>query len=376
MKHSNLILKALLTAIVSIVFCTLGIAFLVLKTVSIPFVPNRNIDNMSDYYTAVWKSINDYSIDNERITVIDISESTREEIARILSVVKDMHPSIIGLDVSLIWDKNEDADSIYLETIKSIPNLILPVEYTETDQGQGVFLYDKFHNEQFQSNYGVVSFPDNDDILRTFQPSFTVGDTVYRAFACTIAEMENIDISKIYTKDKLFINYTTLAMSDEDAIPSWQFLDLDSAKYNVLSNSITNKIVLIGSTHLTSDHHQTPLGYSLSGVMIHAHIINSLLENKMIYSVPLVLRFIICFILAYLLLWSYTKRNKKNSKPKNIWGAITKALLLLVISLGIFGCVGTFLYCNCCYYVDFAPYIVTFILTKTIKDINFKLKEK
>ena len=73
-KFTNTLIKAVIIICLVIIIDYLGVAFLVLKTVSLPFVPNRNIDAMSDYYTAVWESVRD-RVDNGRFAIIDITDN-------------------------------------------------------------------------------------------------------------------------------------------------------------------------------------------------------------------------------------------------------------------------------------------------------------
>ena len=127
-------MKMILVMFITIVLDLLGIAFLALKFVSVPFVPSRNIDNMSDYYTAVWESVKGRSNDNGRFFVIDITNNSRDEIASILESVNSMNPRVIGLDVTNIWEEDESIDKHFVNTIKSIPNIILPIECYDMEQ--------------------------------------------------------------------------------------------------------------------------------------------------------------------------------------------------------------------------------------------------
>lgn len=374
-KIFSLFLIALGITCLSAIVDVLGIAFLILKMVSVPFVPNRNIDDMSDYYTAVWESVKGNSVDNGKFAIIDVSENSRREIAEILTTIKEMDPKIIGLDVTNTWEEDKATDSLFVKTIQSISHIVLPVEYHDTEPGSEVFLYNIFHNRLANKKYGVVSFPDNRDILRTYRPSFNANGKSYDAFGCILAKECGVDLSNIRNKENMLINYTTLNMSDDDAIPGYQLLNLCNRDSLFIASEISNKIVLIGSTHLTSDHHLTPLGYSLSGVMIHAHIANTLLENKSIMTTPLILRYFFCFVIAFSVLMWNTKRNPSITEKKRIWKTIVKSCLIFFASILLFAGFGTILFSYYCYYIDFAPYIVTLIVVYIIKDKNYDFKK-
>ena len=290
-RFLNASCKAVVVVCFVVIIDILGIAFLALKTVSIPFVPNRNIDNMSDYYTAVWNKMKGNSVDN-RFVMIDVTDNSRREITEILNTVNNMNPAIIGLDVSYIWKENPSEDSLLVQTIQSIPNIILPVEYYTNELGNDAFLYSIFQNQLIGKEYGVVSFPENRDVLRTYKPSFEIESCAIGAFGCVIAKKCGADISELEKHNSALINYTTLKLTDDDAVPGSQFLNLNSRDCQFRSSQIVDKVVLIGSTNQTRDQHLTPLG-NLSGVMIHAHIINSLMENKSIRETPLLIRYFI-----------------------------------------------------------------------------------
>ena len=372
-KFSNTFIKALIVIILVIIIDLLGFAFLVLRTVSIPFVPNRNIDEMSDYYTAVWESRNRYSVDNDRFAIIDITEYSRHQITDILSIVRDMKPKIIGLDVSYIHEENQAEDSLLVSTIQSIPNIVLPVEYSDEEHGVPEFKPGIFHDRLNSKEYGVVSFPDNRDIIRNFRPTFYIDNNSIDAFSCVIAKKCGADISSLNNKRSITINYTTLKLTDDDVIPGFQFLNLNSRDSLALSSAISDKIVLMGSTHLTNDHHLTPLGTSASGIIIHAHVINSLLENKIIRTTPLVLRYILCFVIAVITL-CWLKKNKLPQKANfRMWYRPIKWCVLFFISILLFAVIGTIIYSKCSYYIDFSPYIVALILAHFIKDKTINL---
>ena len=352
----------------------LGVAFLLLKIITIPFVPNRNIDNMSDYYTAVWSSVRGNHVDNGRFTVIDISENNRHEISEILKIVNKMGPSIIGIDVSHIWEENKNDDSLLINTILSLPNVVLPVEYHNTKDNGEKFMYSIFYDQLKDLPYGVVSFPKTREVLRTYYPHFQIGDQKYDAFSCIIAKKTGTDISYIYNKKKWLINYTTLNLTDEDALPAFQLLHLNTRDSLFLASQIKDRIILLGSTNLTNDQHLTPLGNTLSGVMIHAHIINSIIENKNIKTTPVILRYFLCFIFALLVIEIYNKRSEKLLNYKSIWKKILYSFFVFFVSLILFSLLGTTIFCKMNYYIDFTPYLITLIIIYLIRDKYLILK--
>lgn len=370
----HLLLKTIVIVCITIVLDILGFSFLALKLVSIPFVPNRNIDDMSDFYTAVWESVKGNSIDNGRFYVIDITENSRKEIADILATVSGMNPKVIGLDVRNIWKEDEDVDRHLVNTIQSISNIVLPVECHGIEQESPKFLYSIFKSQLQEKQYGVVSFPENRDILRTYRPSFKDGNNNIDAFSCAIARNYGADVSSVINKDKMFINYTTLRLTDEDSNEGREFLNLCKRDSINLASEVSDRIVLVGSTRLTNDQHLTPLGYSLSGIMIHAHIINTLIEDKNIVSCPVILRYLFCAIIAFVVLLLFKKRSFLKNKC-NIWWTVTKYIVMFMFSMIFFAGIGTILFCRCCYYLDFAPFIVSLILVYILKDKNINFKK-
>lgn len=367
-KNVNILLKAVVIIVIVGIIDFLGVAFLPLKTVSIPFVPNRNIDQMSDYYTAVWKSVKGNSVDNGRFAIIDVTDHSRNDITEILKAVSNMNPKLIGLDVSYISEENPAIDSLLVHTIKSIPNIILPVVYQDNEQGHEIFDYGIFYEQLNDKDYGVVSFPNNRDVIRKFTPAFGVDNRSIDAFGCVIANKVGADISSIDCQKEMIINYTTLKLEDDDELPGFQFLNINQRDSISLASEISGKIVLIGGTKHTNDQHLTPLGSSLSGVMIHAHIINSLIENKVIHSTSLIIRYLLCLLVAVVVILWNDKRKKSEEKRKSIWITIALWCFLFLISVILFAGIGTFLFCRYNYYIDFSPYIVTIIIAHLLKD--------
>lgn len=372
-KYVNTLFKGLIIIILVVIIDFLGVAFLALKTVSIPFVPNRNIDKMSDYYTALWEKVRGNSVDNGRFVIIDISDCSRSDITKILKTVSNMNPKIIGLDVSFISQGDTYEDSLLVHTIQSTPNIVLPVEYLDKVKGREVFNYSVFHNQLMDKEYGVVSFPNNRDVIRLFTPSFCIGNQSIDAFAYVIAEKCNKNLSAIDLQKEMIINYTTLRLNDDEELPCFQLLEMNERDSLSLYSQICDKIVLIGATKHTSDQHLTPLGSSLSGVMIHAHIINSLMDNKVIKTTPLIIRYVLCLVVALLAVMRHKRRNQSVGKGKSIGKTIILWCFLFLISVILFAGIGTILFCNYSYYIDFSPYIVTLIIAHLLKDKTFNI---
>lgn len=376
MRYTRLLLSAFVITIVSFIIVQTNIAFLLLKAITVPFVPSRNIDQMSDYYTAVWKSVNKKANDNDRFTIIDVTGNSRKEIVDILSAIKEMNPRIIGLDVNFINSTEADSivDSLLIHTLQSIPNLVLPVEYY-TNDNNNAFLYSIYHQYLYNKEYGVVSFPNNRDILRTHCPFFHNGQDTLYSFAYIIAKKFSKTSYQIrYSSDEL-INYTTLRLGDEHAQSGDEYLNMNSRDSAFIASQISNRIVLLGCTRDTEDQHLTPLGYNLSGVMVHANIINSLIENKSINPGSQKLRYLLCFILAFFLLKRYQNNIISQSKNHKLWLSILYYIIVFIFSVFIFSVLGTFFFCKVNYYIDFAPYIVTFIIVSVTKHWTLNIKE-
>ena len=331
---------------------------------------------MSDYYTAVWNSVKGNPVDKGLFTIIDVTTNSRNEISEILSTVNSMSPSVIGLDVTNLWHEDMMADSMLVSVIQSIPNIVLPVEYHDNGRYDKEFLYSILLDRADNQEYGVVSFPNNRDIIRTYKPSFTVNGQTIEAFGCVVAKYCGADISNIIKKKKCLINYTSLKLSDENALPGSQLLKPDSLNYEFLTSSILDRIVLIGCTTDTHDQHLTPLGYSISGVMIHAHIINSILNNTNIGMTPLLIRYICCFLLAFVILLWYQKHKPSIKKVNKIWHKVLIYTLIFIVSLILCSVIGTYLFVHCHYYIDFAPYIVTLIISFLLRDKQFDFTKK
>ncbi len=360
--NAKIIIQAVLITLIVIIIDLLGIAFLALKTVSIPFVPNRNIDKMSDFYTAIWQNTRTNSIDNGKFEIIDITDYSRSDISQILRTISNMNPKVIGLDISFITKEDSVIDSRLVKTIQSIPNIVLPVEYQEMENGSEVYNYSIFRDQYKNKEYGVVSFPNVRDVIRTFKPRYQIDNQSIDAFSFVIAKKLDKNLSIENLPKEMLINFTTLKLEDEDAIQGFQFLNLKNNDSIILASTISNKIVLIGGTRHTSDQHLTPLGSSISGLMIHAHIINFLIDKRILHQTPKIIQYILCFILAIFAIYWFKLRCQSEDKHRNLLKSIIKWLLLFITSVIIFAVIGTLLFCKYSYYCDFSPFIVTIII--------------
>jgi adenylate cyclase len=245
-----------------------------------------------------------YSADS-RIVLVAIDDASMARLGRwpwdravhgeLIGKIASANPMAIGYDVNFPEPSDEVNDTALADAIRKAGNVVLPVELD---------LYSSNGNEAYQvKNYlppisqiasaaariGHTNTPqDADGVVRRIPLYASLRDSsVVPAFAYRILEVARIKVSLIDGTDdynRIIIHYPDKPGS---AFPVYSAVDvIDSAEINA---KLRGKIVLVGST--APDLHDdqrvpTSITRPMSGVEIHASLLNTLLQRKFIFELP------------------------------------------------------------------------------------------
>lgn len=253
----------------------------------------------------------------------------RDIFTKAVNNLKNEKPRVVGIDVLFLEKRDGD------DTLKSaIQNAGFPVVLASKEAG-GILL-----ESYLGGKNGFVNFePDSDGKIRRSFVSQTIIPNCEASFTFVIVKeylgsKEPYGCSEYVSLNKsrkiprnLSFNYTN------GSFTYISFKDLLNGKF--FPGFFTNKIVLIGSTALDlrsnlNDNFIDVFGQRISGILIHANIINSFLENKFQTDFPLKWFYIFIFVLSNGLLYLYSKLKR------SIFDfALFSVVLFLVILLGI-----------------------------------------
>lgn len=290
----------------------------------------KNDFNLTDFYNIVADSRPIRSLDS-CVVIVDIADAEREDIADILTIIGDLKPAAVGLDVT--FNEPRQGDELLLDAIAGCPNPVMAIGVSEAPGSNGKFLvddYSYFYPELRGScRHGVINLPSkfSGATIRSFMPEFigANGDTL-KSLALSLAEaVDTAAAERIkHRKNKtLLIDFPSRAFT---TIPWFEVPDN--------AERIAGKIVLIGSMAETEDAHATPINNKMSGVMIHAYATSTILRGAEYKAVGKAVNMAIAFLLCFLLCLnnlSYT------SPARGLWlRLIQLGFLYLILRIGYY----------------------------------------
>lgn len=244
---------------------------------------------------------------DNRILVVNISNSGRAEIAGLIQTVAAGKPSAIGLDVVFEKQQDPETDAYLRQTLEETPNLVVAsrINWNQKDN-----LVERGFFKNNRNAYGYANFIGEDrGTIRYFSPAERQAGNEYLSFTTALlktAHPEKYEQMVRRNKEVELINYRRREN---------QYLIVNSA--DILEGSVAdsifhNKIVLLGyissSESDIEDKHFTPMNRQfagksvpdMNGVIIHANILSMLLDNRFIRTLPGWLNWAFTILIAWL----------------------------------------------------------------------------
>ena len=259
----------------------------------------------------------------DRITIVNIGDLSREAIAEQLQIINRYRPRVIGIDSffrKLRKDK-EAEDSLFAASLALNPNTVLVTQASykhnspELDKEKPSFdtlelshpLFEQYAQGGFAN---LITSATRQNILtsdlagglatcRTFSPKETINKEVQLAFGVKIAQIYDPEKTRLFLERNNEVehinfvgNYQSFNILDIEDL----FMMEEEGSTEALQNLIEGKIVLLGymgstiNTHSVFDKFYTPLNpnyigraeYDMFGIVVHANIIRMILEQDYI----------------------------------------------------------------------------------------------
>lgn len=362
-KRGQLVGEALLVSLLTcllvkwLIYDPLGLSF---------FAPVRSSTEVevSDIYHAVSQGSSRLRYE-ERIVVVDVSEDAdRAAIAGTLWQVADCHPLAIGVDIIFPEAKEPFADWLLHDAVSSFPGVVLPVVLEDYADGAYRQCTRCFFMPAEGVREGFVNLQAKGEFRKvgSFLPYLSFrGDTLLSLPAAILKEG---------APDKFA---AMLKRKGAEELINWKprFIEVipDSA---VAANRelIAGKLVLMGIVDDQADQHWVPVSKVVSGTMIHAYTLATMLNEAYIdkpsESVVRWVSFLLCALLIGINLCF--KRGKVDS------GDFWVRIIQLVMVLGLL-CGGYWLFAACNYCVDFTYLLVLVAFSGWSIDVYMAIKE-
>ncbi|RLD28380.1 MAG: hypothetical protein DRI75_06805 [Bacteroidetes bacterium] len=257
---------------------------------------------------------------NTDIILVNIENKNRFEIAQLLQAVIDGQPKTIGFDIIL----EEQKEPLFVD---SMLTRLLNHEHVITSFDilkDGVIFNHTSFGKTEKSAFINFNFDDNTSVIREFIGNTEVEGENRLSFAVQIAKHYMGENWQTYNYDKKLNTIQTIKYSGN--YKAFQYLDSDDFLDYEKKTILKNKIVILGylgdptgNTEDIQDKFFTPLNKIIAGksdadmfgIVIHANIINMLINGDMLYKVSNLWLGIFTFLAMFFSTMFYLKINKK-----------------------------------------------------------------
>lgn len=350
-------LKSLITVSILFLMFEISVEIEFLNPVTATF----NDLNFNDIISSKLKPFELNPLDSN-IVILNLPK-TRDEIISQINTLQKYKPKVIALDM-IIKSNDWNKDTLFLEKLIKHNNLIIGFSLNELikEKLNYIYLLNKYKN-----NIGFTDLlvTNNQKTIRSYFPFYSLSNLKLLSFTSAIINKYSPEKYSVLLKRNNEIEYINY-----DAKKLFYYFELNDKTNIKDENIIKNKIVLIG--YLESDCVEnsvdctdkffTPLnsryiGRSLPdmyGVVIHANILSTIINNKFYYNLSKFETYFFLFILIILNYSIFATLNKEY-----------KLLINIIMIFEIFFIFFTYALINIYYlvYLDIKIYILSIILS-------------
>lgn len=355
------ILAILLTFVVVKVFENLSI-----------FTPKERSGDyeMADFYQSIAQDMVDTKMSNH-IVIVSVDDFRADDIIRSLSIISDYHPKAIGLDV--LFTESKKVDTLFMKTVANTPNLVFATEIKQDVDNTSCFhVNEKYFHEPLENiRYGYANLVANTnrDVVRYFRPFVFENnqhDTLI-SFPAALAKMiypnsynqlikKQTDFERIsFVNEKEHLEFDTLNLNDV-------------LSRKVPEELIRGKVVFIGMLHNSKDTYLTSMRGSMSGVMIHAYVLQMIINGDYIYNTNKMFNWLFALVASFLLIFICMLAKKYMPNLGNLLIRVIQFILIVLIFS-----IGAWVYTKAHKYIDFYMTEIIIGLSVVAFDIWFGL---
>lgn len=287
-------------------------------------------------------------IDDKSLQSIGAWPWSREVFGSALDTITSQKPSVVGIDVLFLEDR--EGDTSFTEAIERSN---APVVFGSKISGGQTLksIYDYLPN----AYSGFVNFaPALDGKIRETQVFEKSGDSCEVSFGLALAVQYFKEDPEYLCNSKIQLRNNTYNLNEDNSLEfnytrqSFTRISFsDVLDGNLSEDFFENKIVLIGSTALDvrselNDNFTDIFGQTIPGVQIHANILNSFLQNSFLNSPSFLITGVIYSIFALVFAFLFLQ-IKKALYDLTALIALEIIIFILAITLLSFGIVIPFI---------------------------------
>lgn len=312
-------------------------------------VDGKSDFQLSDIYTRVVNS-RGVSYCSDRVLVVASDNCNREELTRIIDALDAMHPDAIGVDINFQYPTHDD--SYMLSVFDECHNLVLPL-IVSYDEENDLFVKDECANSFLtewldEDKFSVVNLERYSTWgpVRSFRPTYSTDCGKIPSFAmrlATLADKEAADAFVERGNESEYINFTSRIV---EVIASDDIFAEDGTINANIAEKVKGRVVIVGDINNSKDLFPAPHEDKMSGVMLHAFCVNTILEGCYIDSFPRWLNILLSVVICYLFMLFYILAEKKLNHGVDFIIRVVQVLIMFILYK-----IGCTLYAHN-YYVD------------------------
>ncbi len=289
------------------------------------------------------------------ITLLSIDGCSRQEVTTALEILNGMEPRAIGVDVVFQYPAEED-DALINAIVHNDKIVMATIPYNGS--------YFEHALREQGTSFGSVVFNTSSryDVVRSFLPAVLNETDTTWSFDILLARKAGATTGCFVPYDKQqYIAYSNLMM---DTLNCLELID-PSADLTAIAERVKDKIILMGDLNALTDLHRTPIDANMSGVMIHAYMLDTILRHDIISVSPdwlnWLIALIVCFVSSVAMLyfkWAYDDAEGLALRVTQL------VLMILVVVLPGVAC-----FWLCRWYFDFTPTFFALAIQAVVLDI-------
>ena len=284
--------RAVMATVLGLLLSTCLIQPLSMSTSTLFSSPEKRDFQLPDLFAQIANNRPVRKLD-DRIVIVNIGRSNRDEIAEGLSLLSLCGPKAVGVDINFAEPSADDTSLI--EALNSLPEVILPLGLSSSKIDGEFKIEDKpfFFEDCPDLKYGVVNLPMNSQkgTVREYAIEFPTELGLLPSFVTALAEAQDPNIV-----EKLKTHGSETGITSFHS-REYQILNLDEIEEH--PEELTDKIVIVGALEDAGDMHATPVQSHVSGVMLHASALSTVMDGTWFRKIPKTYDYILALTLCF-----------------------------------------------------------------------------
>lgn len=305
--------------------------------------------DFSDLYMRVGER-NSVACLSEDVVIVSVDGCSRTGIRQVIEAVDFFSPAAVGLDIFFLY-QSEDGDAL-AQSLSCCDNLVLPLAVGRDFSGS--YFYDALDAE-----YGVVNILSSSayDVVRDYVTVYQTDTAEYVSMPVALVRKAGFTDVEVSSEQR-GIWYPSVEF---DIIKADEIVDDDGVPHFSCADRIKGKIVLIGDVKDVGDMHRTPIDEEMPGIMIQAHIIDTLINDRHVNEVGVFW----CLFIAFIVCLLYTRLQIHMKEKWDDVGEMFMSIMQFVL-IYIFFVLGVNLYLRRGLFIDFSVTMMMLFLSLSV----------